>query len=185
MEKIFNAALDLIKEKGYEKTTLIDICQAAGIANGTFYHYFKSKQDILLCYVKQESEDINNFYNKLKKDSYSNVLLEVMEYQTNYFIKKGSEFVSNFYSITLLSKNNYFDYSEFSINKVIIDCFRKGQENKEFTKNYSPEYMYDLAAGLLYKTTTMWCISKESFDLKNEIHNQFRNLIQLLGNSQG
>lgn len=35
-EKIFQAALGLIKEKGYEQTTLVDICKAAGIASGTF-----------------------------------------------------------------------------------------------------------------------------------------------------
>lgn len=88
------------------------------------------------------------------------------------------------YYIVLLSKSNYFDFYEFSISKIILECFRKGQENEEFAENYSPVYMYELAVGLLFKTTTMWCITRESFDLKNEIQNQFETLVQLLGNSR-
>ena len=80
-EKIFQAALELIKERGYEQTTLVDICRAAGIASGTFYHHFASKQDILIEFVKEESLDLRNYYESLPKESYAQVFMQVMDYQ--------------------------------------------------------------------------------------------------------
>ena len=47
----FNEILDvsgnLFTTKGYEKTTVNDILDGVGIGKGTFYHYFKSKEDVM------------------------------------------------------------------------------------------------------------------------------------------
>lgn len=37
----------LFISKGYAKTTVNDILQAVGIAKGTFYHYFQSKEEVM------------------------------------------------------------------------------------------------------------------------------------------
>lgn len=37
----------LFVSKGVEATTVDDIAEAAGVAKGTFYHYFRSKSDLL------------------------------------------------------------------------------------------------------------------------------------------
>ena len=44
--KIIQSALDLFQEKGYEKTTIRDIMLKTEFGLGTFYLYFKSKQDL-------------------------------------------------------------------------------------------------------------------------------------------
>ena len=36
----------VIRQKGFTATTVDDICQAAGLTKGSFFHYFKSKQDL-------------------------------------------------------------------------------------------------------------------------------------------
>lgn len=46
-EKIFSTAADLIKKKGYANVTVSEICREAGIAKGTFYIYYASKEDII------------------------------------------------------------------------------------------------------------------------------------------
>ncbi|MBI9044958.1 MAG: TetR/AcrR family transcriptional regulator [Anaerolineaceae bacterium] len=45
--EILTAAHQLFENKGYEKTTMRDVMEAVGIAKGTIYHYFKSKEEIL------------------------------------------------------------------------------------------------------------------------------------------
>jgi len=45
--RILAAAVDLFYEKGYERTTVRDIADKAGILSGSLFHHFKSKQDIL------------------------------------------------------------------------------------------------------------------------------------------
>lgn len=46
-EKIFSTAAGLIKEKGYANVTVSEICARAGIAKGSFYVHYKSKEDII------------------------------------------------------------------------------------------------------------------------------------------
>lgn len=56
--QILEVALKLFATRGYHKTKVSDIVQAAGVAQGTFYWYFKSKEAIAL-------EIINNGQNSL------------------------------------------------------------------------------------------------------------------------
>ena len=46
--KFLEAALHAIRAKGYSATTIDDICQSAGLTKGSFFHHFKSKQDLAL-----------------------------------------------------------------------------------------------------------------------------------------
>ncbi len=45
--EILNAAEDLFVKKGYEQTTTTDIMHRVGIAKGTLYYHFTSKEEIL------------------------------------------------------------------------------------------------------------------------------------------
>ncbi|MCX8475357.1 MAG: helix-turn-helix domain containing protein [Sphingomonas sp.] len=47
LKRVAETALKLFGEKGYEATTLDAIAEASGIAKRTFFHYFKSKEEVL------------------------------------------------------------------------------------------------------------------------------------------
>ncbi len=63
-ELILTAALDIFLEKGYHNSTSEEIAKRAGVAKGTLYQYFSSKQEIFLemhqLYAEQYIEKINN-----------------------------------------------------------------------------------------------------------------------------
>ncbi len=46
-EQIFSAAYRLFMSQGYETSTVQSIIRTVGIAKGTFYHYFSSKEELL------------------------------------------------------------------------------------------------------------------------------------------
>ncbi len=46
-EKILQAAIEVISAKGLEKTSISEIVKLAGVAQGTFYLYFKSKNALI------------------------------------------------------------------------------------------------------------------------------------------
>lgn len=45
-QKLLNAALALIREKGFSAMTVDDLCARAGVTKGAFFHYFKSKDEL-------------------------------------------------------------------------------------------------------------------------------------------
>lgn len=56
--EILDVAQQLFYQKGYEQTAIQEILSAVGIAKGTFYHYFDSKETLLAALVERMSEQI-------------------------------------------------------------------------------------------------------------------------------
>ena len=46
--RLLDAALHVIRAKGYSATRIEDVCEAAGLTKGSFFHHFKSKEDLAL-----------------------------------------------------------------------------------------------------------------------------------------
>jgi len=46
--RILDAAMQVIRAKGYAATTVDDVCAAAGLTKGSFFHHFKSKEELAL-----------------------------------------------------------------------------------------------------------------------------------------
>jgi AcrR family transcriptional regulator len=52
-ERILTAANTLFSSNGYEKTGVSQICQAAGVSKGAFYHHFPSKHSVFMTLLQQ------------------------------------------------------------------------------------------------------------------------------------
>lgn len=46
-QEFLQAALDLFSKRGYEDTSVQDIIDAVGVTKGSFYYYFKSKENVV------------------------------------------------------------------------------------------------------------------------------------------
>lgn len=54
---ILNTALDLLREHGYEKTTMRAIADQAGVSLGNAYHYFSSKEHLIQTFYQRTHEE--------------------------------------------------------------------------------------------------------------------------------
>ncbi len=54
--EILDAAQALFFESGYDQTSVSAIIDKVGVAKGTFYYYFKSKEDLLDCLAERAGE---------------------------------------------------------------------------------------------------------------------------------
>lgn len=66
--EILDAAGILFSEKGYDDTSVTDIMNAVGIAKGTLYHHFKSKEDIMDALIKRQTADLFTAAKKIADD---------------------------------------------------------------------------------------------------------------------
>ena len=55
-KKILMTGLTLFVEKGYHETKISDIAAAASMSTGLLFHYFESKEDLLLALVRMGNE---------------------------------------------------------------------------------------------------------------------------------
>ncbi len=63
--EIIEVSKELFRTHGYEQTSVEAIIQAAGIAKGTFYYYFKAKKDILIALVELITTDITVYFQSI------------------------------------------------------------------------------------------------------------------------
>ena len=54
--KLLEAALKLIRLKGYNATSIDDLCAAAGVSKGSFFHHFKDKEALAIAAADYWSE---------------------------------------------------------------------------------------------------------------------------------
>jgi len=54
--RIYEAAMELFREKGFEQTTMRDIAAKAGVALGGAYYYYSSKDAIVLAFYREMQE---------------------------------------------------------------------------------------------------------------------------------
>lgn len=59
--QIFGAALKLFVEFGFHGTPTSKIAQEAGVANGTLFHYFPTKDDLIIALFKDSKGKMNNY----------------------------------------------------------------------------------------------------------------------------
>ncbi len=61
-EKILKVALELFSSRGFYRTTTRQISRKAGVAEGTLFNYFRSKEDLALYFFEQEVQRIIEWF---------------------------------------------------------------------------------------------------------------------------
>lgn len=60
--KILETALELFAQQGFEATSVRQIAQTAGVAQGLLYNYFASKEELLATIVQQSMDDVRGTF---------------------------------------------------------------------------------------------------------------------------
>ncbi len=150
--EILEAAIELFTSNGFENTAVSDIVQKLNIAQGTFYYYFKSKDELLNavvehfgehmledCFLAVHSLEIN------AKGKIEGILKAIFGY-TNY----SQEFVTFVHS----EKNEMLHYR--AANKyieifipVLIDIVKQGIREGLFDVEYPEEISAMATTGVM------------------------------------
>lgn len=61
-ERILKTALSVIRQRGLVDTSVLDICETAGITKGAFFHHFSSKEELAIAATRYWTETTGGFF---------------------------------------------------------------------------------------------------------------------------
>ena len=115
LASLYNAAYDLLTSNGVRNTIVDDIVKNAGVAKGTFYLYFKDKDDLVdKVIIRKTSALLNGAIEALEKKSeteprdFKQSVIFISDYLINFFVndKKFLELVHGNLSMNLYRRLN-------------------------------------------------------------------------------
>ncbi|AFU04690.1 TetR/AcrR family transcriptional regulator [Nocardia brasiliensis] len=79
--RIIDAGLGVLAEHGYSGATTAMICKAAGIGSGTFFHYFPTKDSLVVAAIELGTEEVRDFFaQRTTRTDHRQVLVEYTEH---------------------------------------------------------------------------------------------------------
>ena len=177
-ERIYNTAFRLMTENGFDNITVDQICSESGVSKGSFYHYFKSKDDIVIETYKIVDQQYSDEVMELPEDMGSfEKILATVGFQAKYARKKGVAFVRQIYKSQLESGTDFFISEErpyFKILRITIEeGIKRGEIKSEFSAIELTRWIISFSRGITYD----WCLHDGDYDIEKVMDTAFRIII--------
>ncbi len=164
-KKIYQSAITLIKEKGYDNVLIEDITEMAGVSKGSFYTHFPSKEDIL---IYTYSEISKGHYETLKdllflELSFDEILISFIRRIYTETDNRGRELtlaiITRFntprFKDTLLNSDRSFFVC---INKILDIGFERKEIDPALDKRFAVLSIFNMLNGIEH----YWTITEDS-----------------------
>lgn len=134
-KRIFNTAIKIFSEKGYDNASVEEITAVAGVAKGSLYYHFSKKEDIFDLLLEEGMKLLKN--NIAIKTRNCNTALEKIKAVILIQVKvtvKYEDFLNVIFSQIWGSeeKNIKCKKAVFKYIKIIEEIIKEGIENDEF-----------------------------------------------------
>ena len=166
---IIQAAVGIFSKNNFQNSTISEIAQKAGVAEGTIYQYFKNKEDLFFSIPVEKTKEfsrelelhlqgINGASNKIRKFIWYYL----------YFFKMNPEYARTLMLEMRISKNfvktkAYRSFRPFT-NKV-LEIIKEGQKEGMIREDVNIYILRQLLLGILEHIVTRWLIKGEKYDL--------------------
>lgn len=167
---ILDAAASIIREHGVEYVTVSNVCKAAGVSVGSFYHHFGDKEELLCRYLDGA---FNSRRAQFEAIAGEDVVANVLEFYRLYhlfLLEQGLEFVKSYYVATNSGIYSYMSYlrgprSSSPLFQTIDRLLRQAKEEGWLAEDCQPDRLqYELS--LLEKGVIFdWCLCDGFYDL--------------------
>jgi len=79
-DKLLDAAVHVVRQKGYAATSVDDLCRAAGVTKGAFFHHFASKEELGVAAAQYWSDFTTAFFDSAPYQQLSDPLDRLFGY---------------------------------------------------------------------------------------------------------
>ncbi len=179
--RIIESAKKLFADKGYQKTTVMDISRQAGLSEAALYDYFQGKEDLLLTIpdlwvleligdLKEQLFGIKGAINKLRKFLW-------------WYLRRVEEAPLDAKIVYLFLKTNAnFMKTEVYSNvktlySYLIEILEEGRASGEIKSDLNPYFARDIFVGTMEHIITRWLLKDRSYSLFDNLEEVFNLMI--------
>ncbi|MBQ7522061.1 MAG: TetR/AcrR family transcriptional regulator [Clostridia bacterium] len=180
-ERITSSALELIKAEGAAELTVRKVCETADVSIGTFYHYFKNKDDLLMHFVRIISFDEIELIEPI--ENIPERICELYMHFINKYLSMGKNFMKGFYSTENKALSAYMgaENERFEEGTVMHRCEQElqlaidtGILNPDCDAHLLSADICTIVKGIIFE----WCLMDRDWDmeeiLSRILHTYFR-----------
>ena len=169
-QKLLDTAEKLLKLNSFGALSVEDITNQAGVAKGTFYVYFKHKENIIseICrgYFKQIESEISEMKDKSIVEKLSLYFDNFMKAVELYGIHICREWIRASVDPDTAPDNTDMTKWQYDV-EMLKNIITKAIENGELKENTPVELLTHIIISELYGMMTCWCMSDGSFEPKD------------------
>ena len=175
--EILEAVIPLISQQSFEEISVAEICQSIGISIGSFYHYFTTKNDLLIGLLWIIDEDLveNTFPLLTNKNELENLKLFAhgwAEHVSSHGIER-SKLISS-----INPDNEEFAEHDRPAIQKLQEIIAAGQTKKQITKEYDADTLTDLFLITMRGITQDWSRRDGSYALTERMDQSIEILLR-------
>ena len=164
-KNIYEAAITLVQEKGFENVSIEDITTRADTAKGTFYLYFKSKQDLIYHTIDMYDEISFRSYEKVKDlPTFEQQLVQYLCYANEEILLIGEKILNALIGLNLTQERKFVIAEGRTVLEVLGKIVEKGLETGELSIEHSAEYYMEMIIIFMQGLDYYWCNAENGFD---------------------
>ena len=156
IETILSVSAKLFLEKGFDKTSMMDIAKTAGISKGAIYHHFQSKDEIIKSVTERQAQSVKDamesFLSETSSLSGKEQLQLILE---RNFENQKAHYLDDVMSVRMKSAEFVLSYMQSCVNKdsaFVSEIIKRGIADGSLVTN-SPDECAEVFLLLL----NVWC----------------------------
>ena len=177
--QIIEAAIREFAAKGFSRTTVSDIANAAGIGKGTVYEYFANKEEIVheafMFFMHTMEPDFQAIL--ISTDPAKEKLIQILDgfshsMDSEYHVKL-MEVMFEFWSGAIKDKSSkgmmFKEMLKFyqAYREIFADIIIEGMGDGSFRKDINPRNTAAMIVGALDGLMVQWLLEQEAFDFRD------------------
>lgn len=176
--RVTECAIQLIKQKGYNHTTIPEICKAAGITKSTFYYHFESKNDVLSNFTAHLGYIVNESLPQIiLQETYLKQIWAVflIYFESNEAV--GPEIIQQIF-VNLLNENKEegFPYTMSAWN-IVVNLTEKAKAAGQIRNSDNAEKIASALYTAIRGRIMTWAVEKGRFNLVDSCKILFKTIL--------
>ena len=166
-KKITGVVLEMCRKRDISDITISEICEAAGVSVGTFYHYFKTKEEILTVSYK----DFDNLLEEAleNRETTDDIIAEILFVAEQYYdfsIHQERSFALNAYRMHLVLGNPQLTDTTRCFYKSIHELAVKWIDSNRLKLQWNDKDLTDFILRYIRSVVFDWISRSGEYDLK-------------------